>query len=200
MPAASLTLADPAGLVYRRLVGQPPLERAPPALARRLQGQVDEVADHEVLPAHFAEHGERDVLSPGEIAEPTELAAAQGDEHPGLALPEEKRVGPDAPLESDAHPEPRTAERALRERYREATFADVVRGAQQALAHGGQADTFEAALDVEIDPRRRAAHHPVDDRQILARAEFFARPPEEGDHVPFALPPRRYVQIDVLQE
>src|SRR5439155_384055 len=102
---------------------QPPLERPPPALAGRLERQVDRVADHQAPPAHLAQDGERHVLAPGDVAEPPEMSAAEREQHARLALAEEERVGPHALLEIDPHAEPGSAGGARSRRPRPATTA-----------------------------------------------------------------------------
>src|SRR5205823_4446099 len=128
---ASTPLAAPGSFAAAAMVtrtgslGEPALERAPPALPRPCQRQVDEVADDEALPAHLAEHRERDVIPPRQIPQPAQVPAADRDQHARLALAEEKRVGADAALERDPHAELGAAEAALGERDRQAALGDV---------------------------------------------------------------------------
>ena len=44
---------------------------------------------------------------------------------------------------------------------------------------------WDLLLDVEVDPRRRAAHQAVRQRQVLAAAELLARAAEQHDDVAF---------------
>ena len=75
--------------------------------------------------------------------------------------PKRQRVGPHAALERD--PRRRAAappKRALGERDREAALADVVRRAQEPLVRRRRGTSaMQALLGLEVDPRRRAAHH-----------------------------------------
>src|SRR6185503_7241034 len=154
----------------------------------------------EAPPPHLAQHRERHLLAPGEIAQPAQLAAAKGDEHPRLALAEEVGVETEPLLELDPGPEARPSERALGERHGESTLADVVRRAQETLPRGAETEPVQALLGLEVDPGRRAAHHAVDHGEILARAELLTGAPEENDDVAFCLPPRGQVQLEVLEE
>src|SRR6185503_20740601 len=104
----------PRRLLYRtacRLAtAEAALERAAPALGGSLERKIDDVPDDEAPPPHLAQHRERHLLAPGEIAQPAQLAAAKGDEHPRLALAEEVGVETEPLLELDPGPEARPSE------------------------------------------------------------------------------------------
>src|SRR5262245_58970545 len=93
------------------LARQSPLERPTPAVARRFDRDVHQIADDEALPTHLAEDRQRHLLAPCEIAEPAEMPAPEREQDTRLALAEEPRVGADAALDDDAGADPRAAER-----------------------------------------------------------------------------------------
>ena len=169
------------------------LERPAPALARRLDREIDEVVDHEAVPAHLAEHR----AAARRRAAP---ARAAGRDCGGAATPAcatgsrrtAARRRRDAALEGDAcaraagrrsstppapprgRPRPRRAPSAAAARAPPSSTRRCSRFSASRSIHGGA-------------PRAGA----VDDGEILAAAQLLARAPEQHDDVALGLPPRR---------
>ena len=110
------------------------LERPLHAVAHPLDRQVDQVADHEASAAHFAEHGERHVLAPREIAE-RERDAARSAARRACATGSRRRAtrrGAWRRSSSTRRAEPgHAARQALGERHGEPALGDVVRRAHE---------------------------------------------------------------------
>ena len=192
-----------SGMYTRRSAAEPALERPPPALARRLDRQVDEVADHEALPAHLAEDREaaRPRAAPGRAAGPGAAGAPTRSMRDWLS-PKSSASAADAALDA------RRARRAAGRRSEHSASATASPPSATSCAErrsrscaavearrGGAASRPRGRSTAARRARCRGST-----REVLAAAELLARAAEQDDDVALGLPPRREVRLDVVEQ